>query len=76
MENPTWADLQKLGCSEIGTVKRFAFYGTPILNAPTCKKCGQKYYYSYVSDEWIHPFEKEFNEFRNKQHHEHTTHNP
>lgn len=60
--NPTWEDLQKLGCSEIGIVIRSG----PCVQ-PVCSKCGQDYYWSHATDEWVHPFEKEFQEYRRKQ---------
>jgi len=59
MSSPSWKDLQQLGCSEIGRIIR----GPYITRAPVCRKCKQQYYWSNLTDEWVHPFEKEFEEF-------------
>ena len=59
MSNPTWKDLQKLGCERIG----YTINGT-LLVQPVCAKCGQEYEWSRFFEEWVHPFEKEFDEFK------------
>ena len=60
--NPTWEDLQKLGCSRIGRVVSPRYQTLP----PVCSECKQDYYWSHATDEWVHPFEKEFQEYRKK----------
>ena len=61
MNHPTWKDLQKIGCSKIGTVRK----GDQ--QRPVCKECRQQYDWSTFFHEWEHPYQEELNYYLSSQ---------
>ena len=64
VSNPSWEDLQALGCKQIGRVirdeppTRLRFHGTNV--HPVCSDCKQAYRWNKAMDEWEHPYDKEW----------------
>ena len=58
-KNPSWEDLQQFGCKKVGEVILLPEEG-PV---PVCSFCKREYYWSHATDEWVHPFNKEWDAY-------------